>query len=45
VRASPDGYTLLMATSSNTINATLYDNLNFDFLRDTAPVASIARSP
>lgn len=45
VRASPDGYTLLMATSSNAINATLYDNLNFDFLRDTAPVASIARTP
>ena len=45
LRASPDGYTLLMATSSNAINATLYDNLNFDFLRDTAPVASIARTP
>jgi tripartite-type tricarboxylate transporter receptor subunit TctC len=45
VRASPDGYTLLMATSSNAINATLYDHLNFDFLRDTAPVASIARTP
>lgn len=45
VRASPDGYTLLMATSSNAINATLYDHLNFDFLRDTAPVASVARTP
>src|SRR6516225_6414871 len=45
VRASPDGYTLLMATSSNAINATLYDHLNFEFLRDTAPVASIARTP
>jgi tripartite-type tricarboxylate transporter receptor subunit TctC len=45
LRASPDGYTLLMATSSNAINATLYDSLNFDFLRDTAPVASIARTP
>ena len=45
LRASPDRYTLLMATSSNAINATLYDNLNFDFLRDTAPVASIARTP
>jgi tripartite-type tricarboxylate transporter receptor subunit TctC len=45
VRTSPDGYTLLMATSSNAINATLYDHLNFDFLRDTAPVASVARTP
>jgi tripartite-type tricarboxylate transporter receptor subunit TctC len=45
VRASPDGYMLLMATSSNAINATLYDHLNFDFLRDTAPVASVARTP
>jgi tripartite-type tricarboxylate transporter receptor subunit TctC len=36
---------VLMATSSNAINATLYDNLNFDFLRDAAPVASIARTP
>jgi len=45
VRAPPDGYMLLMATSSNAINATLYDHLNFDFLRDTAPVASVARTP
>jgi tripartite-type tricarboxylate transporter receptor subunit TctC len=45
VRVSPDGYTLLMATSSNAINATLYEHLNFDFLRDTAPVASVARTP
>jgi tripartite-type tricarboxylate transporter receptor subunit TctC len=45
VKASPDGYMLLMATSSNAINATLYDHLNFDFLRDTTPVASVARTP
>src|SRR6516165_11230830 len=45
VRAPPDGYMLLMATSSNAINATLYDHLNFDFLRDTSPVASVARTP
>jgi tripartite-type tricarboxylate transporter receptor subunit TctC len=39
VRAPPDGYTLLLVSTTNTINATLYDRLNFDFLRDIAPVA------
>jgi tripartite-type tricarboxylate transporter receptor subunit TctC len=41
VRAAPDGYTLLLATLSNAVNVTLYKNLNFDFVRDIAPVASI----
>ena len=45
VRAPADGYTLLLLTSVNTINATLYYNLNFDLIRDIAPVASIARGP
>jgi tripartite-type tricarboxylate transporter receptor subunit TctC len=45
VMALPDGYTLLMATSSNAINATLYNNLKFNFIRDITPVASIARTP
>ena len=45
IRSAPDGYTLLMATSSNAINASLYTQLNFDFIRDTAPVAGIARTP
>jgi tripartite-type tricarboxylate transporter receptor subunit TctC len=44
VRAAPDGYTLLLAATSNAINATLYDKLNFNFIRDIAPVASIMRS-
>jgi tripartite-type tricarboxylate transporter receptor subunit TctC len=45
VNASPDGYTLLMGGSPNTVNATLYDKLNFIFLRDIAPVAGIMRVP
>jgi tripartite-type tricarboxylate transporter receptor subunit TctC len=45
VRAVPDGYTLLVASNPNAINATLYENLNFNFIRDIAPVASIARAP
>lgn len=45
VDAKPDGDTLLMAMSANAINASLYDNLNFNFMRDAAPVASIARIP
>jgi tripartite-type tricarboxylate transporter receptor subunit TctC len=43
VRAPPDGYTLLLVAPANAINATLYDKLNFNFLRDVAPVASISR--
>jgi tripartite-type tricarboxylate transporter receptor subunit TctC len=45
VRAPPDGYTLLMAISTNAVNATLYPNLNFNFIRDVAPVASVANAP
>ena len=41
VRAPPDGYTLLAVGSNNMINATLYEKLNFDFIRDIALVASI----
>jgi tripartite-type tricarboxylate transporter receptor subunit TctC len=44
-RAPADGYTLLLIFSANAINASLYDKLNFDFVRDIAPVASIARVP
>ena len=44
VRASADGYTLLMVSAANAINATLYADLHFNFIRDIAPVASIIRS-
>ncbi len=43
--ATPDGYTLLLVTAANFINATLYENLNFNFIRDIAPVASLSREP
>jgi tripartite-type tricarboxylate transporter receptor subunit TctC len=43
VNAPPDGYTLLLSTVPNAVNATLYENLGFDFMRDTAPVAGIIR--
>ena len=45
VRSPPDGYTLLTVTASNAINATLYQNLNFNFIRDMVPVAGIIRYP
>jgi tripartite-type tricarboxylate transporter receptor subunit TctC len=45
VRAPADGYTLLIAGSNAAINATLFETLNFNFIRDTAPVASIVRVP
>jgi tripartite-type tricarboxylate transporter receptor subunit TctC len=45
VRAAPDGYTLLQVVPANTINATLFDKLNFNFIRDIAPVAGISREP
>jgi tripartite-type tricarboxylate transporter receptor subunit TctC len=45
VKAPPDGYTLFMATAAQFTNATLYTNLNFNFIRDTVPVASVSRGP
>jgi len=45
VRAPADGYTLLLTTVSNAVNATLYDKLNFNFIRDVAKVAGVVRVP
>ncbi len=45
VRAAPDGYTLLQAAAYNVVNAALYDNLNFSFVRDITPVASMISVP
>jgi tripartite-type tricarboxylate transporter receptor subunit TctC len=45
INAAPDGYTMLLVGSPNAINATLYEKLNFVFLRDIVPVASIGRVP
>src|SRR5262249_33789961 len=45
VNAPPDGYMLLVVTSVNTVNATLYERLNFDLIRDIGPVASLHREP
>ena len=45
MKAPPDGYTLLLVNPANAINATLYDKLNFNFIRDIAPVAGIIRVP
>jgi tripartite-type tricarboxylate transporter receptor subunit TctC len=45
VRAPPDGYTLLLVSSANAVNATLYSNLSYNFIRDIAPVAGLVRVP
>jgi tripartite-type tricarboxylate transporter receptor subunit TctC len=45
LRAPPDGYTLLLVSPASAINATLYENLSFNFIRDSAPVAGITSSP
>src|SRR6478672_3323047 len=45
VNAAPDGYTLLLATVPNAVNASLYEKLNFNFVRDIAPVAGVIRVP
>src|SRR4051812_19445642 len=45
VKAAPDGYTLLLVSTAHAVNASLYDKLNFNFIRDIAPVAGIDREP
>jgi tripartite-type tricarboxylate transporter receptor subunit TctC len=45
VRAAPDGYTLLLVSAPNATNATLYDKLDYNFIRDIAPVASVSHEP
>jgi tripartite-type tricarboxylate transporter receptor subunit TctC len=45
VRTAPEGYTLLLAVTPNAIDATPYEKLNFNFIRDIAPVAGIVRAP
>jgi tripartite-type tricarboxylate transporter receptor subunit TctC len=45
INAAPDGYTLLLVSVANTVNATLYEKLNFDFLHDIVPVAGLVRGP
>ena len=45
VRAAPDGYTLLLSSTANTVNSSLYNNLDFNFAHDIAPVASISYEP
>ena len=45
VRAAPDGYTLLLIGTNNFVNASLYDNLKFNFTRDITPIANIIQTP
>src|SRR5262245_54553720 len=45
VKAAPDGYTLLLVAAPNAMNATLYENLNFNFIRDIVPIAMISSLP
>ena len=44
VRSPPDGYTMLLVTTANAINASLYERLNYNFIRDITPVAALIRS-